>query len=73
MEFRYRKARIMASFSRREAICPPFNLLHLACGLAGNTLRRLVWGKGNYAEVNLRKNEPVPLFSWYFPQVRVPC
>ncbi|GIL58633.1 hypothetical protein Vafri_13642, partial [Volvox africanus] len=68
VEFRYRKAVIMASFSRREAICPPFNLLHLLCATTGNTLRRLVFGPDGFTVVRLRKNEDTPLFPWYFPQ-----
>ncbi|EFJ41546.1 hypothetical protein VOLCADRAFT_107632 [Volvox carteri f. nagariensis] len=68
VEFRYRKAVIMASFSRREAISPPFNLLHLVFAAIGNLLRRLVFGRGGFTAVRLKKNEETPLFSWYFPQ-----
>ncbi|KAG2449540.1 hypothetical protein HYH02_005682 [Chlamydomonas schloesseri] len=68
VEFRYRKAKIMAAYSRRDFVCPPYNLLHLVCGSIGNSFRRLVWGPEGFTPVNLRKNETVPLFSWYFPQ-----
>ncbi|KAG2431749.1 hypothetical protein HXX76_009245 [Chlamydomonas incerta] len=68
VEFRYRKAKIMASYSRRDFVCPPYNLLHLACAAIGNTARRLVWGPDGFTPVTMRKNETVPLFSWYFPQ-----
>ncbi|PNW77813.1 hypothetical protein CHLRE_10g452950v5 [Chlamydomonas reinhardtii] len=68
VEFRYRKAKLMASYSRRDFVCPPFNLLHLVCAAVGNGLRRLVWGPDGFTPVSMRKNETVPLFSWYFPQ-----
>eukprot|EP00198_Chlamydomonas_reinhardtii_P009008 XP_001698345.1 transient receptor potential ion channel protein [Chlamydomonas reinhardtii] len=48
VEFRYRKAKLMASYSRRDFVCPPFNLLHLVCAAVGNGLRRLVWGPDGF-------------------------